>query len=234
MADGKDAKTAIVDAMMTLAATRRFEDIAIRDIAAAAGVSLADYRDAFPSKGAVLAAFSRRIDRAVLSTPLGDLATSPARDRLFDVLMRRLDAMAPYRLALREISGWLRRDPAALVELNRLTVNSMRFMMEAAEIDSDGPTGALKLQGLSLAWARVFAVWIDDTPPDFSKTMAALDRELSRGERMVERVDSLDRLAQPFKALARAALETRRRAKESFRHKRRRRDGDEDAREHRL
>ena len=51
--------------------------------------------------------------------------------------------------------------------MNRLTVNSMRFMMEAAEIDSDGASGAFKLQGLALAWARVFAVWIDDTPPDF-------------------------------------------------------------------
>jgi AcrR family transcriptional regulator len=211
MADGKDSKAAIVDAMMTLAATRRFEDIAIRDIAAAAGVSLADYRDAFPSKGAVLAAFSRRIDRAVLSTPLGDLAASPARDRLFDVLMRRLDAMAPYRGALREISGWLRRDPAALVELNRLTVNSMRFMMEAAEIDSDGASGALKLQGLALAWARVFAVWIDDTPPDFSKTMAALDRELTRGERIVAGVDRLERFAAPLRSLAEAGLRRRER-----------------------
>jgi AcrR family transcriptional regulator len=212
MADGKDAKSAIVDAMMGLAATRRFEDIAIRDIAAAAGVSLADFRDAFPSKGAVLAAFSRRIDRAVLSVPLGDLASSPARDRLFDVLMRRLDAMAPYRAALREISGWIRRDPSALMELNRLTVNSMRFMMEAAEIDSDGPSGALKLQGLALAWARVFAVWLEDAPPDFSKTMAALDRELTRGERIVAGVDRLERIAAPLRSLAEAGLRRRREA----------------------
>ena len=87
----------------------------------------------------MLAAFSRKIDRAVLGAPLGELADSSARDRLFDVLMRRLDAMAPYRDALRGISAWLRRDPASLLEINRLTVNSLRFMLEAAEIDSDGP-----------------------------------------------------------------------------------------------
>jgi AcrR family transcriptional regulator len=210
MAEGKDAKTAIVDAMLALAATRRFEDIAIRDIAAAAGVSLADFRDAFPSKGAVLAAFSRRIDRAVLNVPLGDLAASPAHDRLFDVLMRRFDAMAPYRVALREIYGWIRRDPAALVELNRLTVNSMRFMMEAAEIDADGPAGALKLQGLALSWARVFSVWLEDAPPDFSKTMAALDRELTRGERVIAGVDRLERATAPLRSLGEAVLRRRR------------------------
>jgi AcrR family transcriptional regulator len=204
MAEGKDSKTAIVEAMMKLAGERRFEDISIRDIAAEAGVSLADFRDAFPSKGAALAGFSRKIDRAVLSTPLGELSASSARDRLFDVLMRRLDAMAPYRDALREIYAWLRRDPAALIEMNRLTVNSMRFMLEAAEIDSDGPAGAVKLQGLALAWARVFAIWVDDSPPDFSKTMAALDRELTRGERMVAGLDRVDRLAAPLRALTRA------------------------------
>ncbi len=221
MADGKDAKTAIVDAMMGLAETRRFEDIAIRDIAAAAGVSLADFRDAFPSKGAVLASYSRRIDRTVLSVPLGELAASPARDRLFDVLMRRFDAMAPYRTALREISGWIRRDPAALIELNRLTVNSMRFMMEAAEIDTDGPSGALKLQGLALAWARVFAIWLDDTPPDFARTMAALDRELTRGERMVSGVDRLGQFVAPLRSFGEAVMRRRRGSRRDARVERR-------------
>ena len=70
-------------------------------------VSLADFRDAFPSKGAVLAGFVRRIDRAVLSKPDDELAREAPRERLFDMLMRRLDAMAPYREALREIGGWL-------------------------------------------------------------------------------------------------------------------------------
>jgi AcrR family transcriptional regulator len=194
-----DARSAIVEAMMKLAADRRFEEISIRDIAAEAGVSLADFRDAFPSKGAVLAGFSRKIDRVVLATPLGELSSSSARDRLFDVLMRRIDAMAPYREALRGVSAWLRRDPPALIEMNRLVVNSMRFMLEAAEIDSDGPAGALKLQGLALAWSRVFQVWLDDAPPDFAKTMATLDRELSRGERIV---GGLNRLASPLQALA--------------------------------
>jgi hypothetical protein len=123
--------------------------------------------------------------------------------------MRRLDALAPYRDGLRGIFAWLRRDPSALFEMNRLTVNSMRFMLEAAEIDSDGPTGAVKLQGLALAWGRVFQIWLDDSPPDFAKTMAALDRELSRGERIV---GGLDRLASPMQALAR--LGARRRTRE--------------------
>ena len=152
---------------MRLAAERRFEDIAIRDICAAANVTLADFRDAFPSKGAVLSGFSKRIDRAVLSHGVGELAAEAPRERLFDVLMRRLDAMAPYRGGLREIAAWLRRDPAAAIAINRVSVNSMRFMLEAAGIDSDGAAGALKLQGLAFAWARIVAVWLEIRSRDF-------------------------------------------------------------------
>jgi AcrR family transcriptional regulator len=209
MAEGKDTRAAIVDATMALAARRRFEDVTIRDIATEAGVTLADFRDAFPSKGAVLGGLNRRIDREVLKTPLGELSSSSPRDRLFDVLMRRLDAMAPYREGLREIAAWLRRDPTALVAMNQLTVNSMRFMLEAAEIDADGPAAAVKLQGLALAWSRVVATWFDDVGPDYSKTMAALDRELSRGERLVGGLDRLDGMLGPLRNVARAVARRR-------------------------
>ena len=66
-AKSADPRTRIVDALLTLAGERTFEDITIRDVCAAANVSLADFRDAFPSKGAVLGAFSKRIDREVLA-----------------------------------------------------------------------------------------------------------------------------------------------------------------------
>jgi AcrR family transcriptional regulator len=209
MSEGQDIRGRIVDATMALAGRRRFEDVTIRDIAAEAGVSLADFRDAFPSKGAVLAGLNKRIDREVLKAPLGELAASSARDRLFDVLMRRLDAMAPYREGLREIDGWLRRDPAALMAMNQLTVNSMRFMLEAAEIDADGPAAAVKLQGLALAWSRVVKTWFDDAPPDYARTMAALDRELSRGERLVGGLERFERMTEPLRNMARAVARKR-------------------------
>jgi AcrR family transcriptional regulator len=228
-----DPRSHIVDALMALAAEQRFEEITISAIAARAGVSLADFRDAFPSKGAILAGFTKRIDRIVLEGQSDDLATEEPKERLFDVLMRRLDAMKPYRDGLREIAQWLRRDPLAALAVNQVVVNSMRFMLEAAGIENEGASGAVVLQGLAMAWARILGVWLEDDEPELSKTMAALDRELSRGERLVARVESLDRLATPLKALARAAFETRRHASEAFRNRPRRRDR-ESEREHRL
>ena len=229
-----DPRSRIIDALLALAAEERFEEITISAICVKAGVSLADFRDAFPSKGAVLGGFSKRIDRIVLEAQTEEMATEEPKERLFDVLMRRLDAMGPYREGLREVTQWLRREPLAALAVNQVVINSMRFMLEAAGIESEGGAGALKLQGLALAWSRVIEVWLDDEEPELSKTMAALDRELTRGERIVARVDSLERFAGPLKALTRAAFDTRRRAAESFRHRTRRRDPEPDRREHRL
>ena len=204
----KDPRSAIIDALMELAGERGWEDITISDVAARANVSLAAFRDFYPSKGAVLAGFSRRIDHIVLEAAGGgDLAGEPPKERLFDVLMRRLDALAPYKLGLEGIFTWARRDPLAASALNRVVVNSMRFMLEAAGIESEGPVGAFKLQGLALAWARILRVFVHDDDPGLASTMAALDRELTRGSGFVARAEDLNRLVSPLFTLARSLVE---------------------------
>jgi AcrR family transcriptional regulator len=217
-APSKDPKAAIIAALLELAGERSWEDITISDVATRANVSLATFRDFFPSKGAVLASFTRNIDKIVLDGTTEDLLGEPAKDRLFDVLMRRLDALAPYKLGIEGIWDWTRRDPLAATAINTLVVNSMRFMLEAAGIESEGPVGVLKLQGLALAWGRVLDTWLRDDDPGHAETMAALDRELSRGEQFVARAEDLNRLASPLVSLARALFTRRRSASTRSRH----------------
>jgi AcrR family transcriptional regulator len=206
----RDQKTAILEALLELAGERSWEDISISDIAQRANLSLSAFRDHFPSKGAVLAAFARKIDKEVLDGTKEDLIGEPAKERLFDVLMRRLDALAPYKLGLEGIVEWARRDPMAAAALDRLEINSMRFMLEAAGIESEGAVGALKLQGLVFAWLRVLRVWFRDEDPSLASTMAELDRALTRGGRFVARAEDLNRLTAPLFSIARALFERRR------------------------
>ena len=53
----------------------------------------------------------KEIDRTVLAGGDADMAEEPARERLFDVLMRRLEALAPYKDAVRSIMCSARRNP---------------------------------------------------------------------------------------------------------------------------
>jgi AcrR family transcriptional regulator len=192
-------RTRVIDATLRLAARREFSDVTLTDIAHEAGLSLADLRDLFPSKGAIVGAFSRRIDREVLEDWADKSTAEPARERLYAVLRRRLEALEPYRDALASIARWSAKDPLTATALNRETLNSMRFMLEAADIDCDGPVGSLKLQGLSFAWGRVLEDWFGG---DFSAALATLDRELAKGERYVDHAEDFARLTRPFQDIA--------------------------------
>jgi AcrR family transcriptional regulator len=205
-----DKRKAIIDALMGLAATRPWNEIEINDIAQAAGVSLAQFRDLFPSKGAVLGGLSRQIDRKVLEETTDDLSGEPARERIFDVIMRRFDALEPYKEALRRISRDIQYDPVSLAALHQVAVNSMRFMLAAAGIRTEGSLGTLKLQGAVLVYSNTMRTWLDDDDPALARTMARLDRELRRGERVLEGAADLRRLTAPLRAVGRALREGRR------------------------
>jgi AcrR family transcriptional regulator len=203
------ARERVVEALMRLAADRPWNDIEITDIAEEAGVTLSEFRDLFPSKGAVLGAFSRMIDKKVLESRADDLAGEPARERVFDVMMRRLDAMAPYKRALRRIAFAMRGDLLSLAALNQVALNSQRFMLAAAGISTEGPLGLLKLQGAAIVWGNTLETWFRDDDPVLAKTMARLDRELRRGERVLERAEDFRRLTAPLRALGQALFDGR-------------------------
>jgi hypothetical protein len=200
---------------MRLAALRDWDTIEIVDVAREAGVTLSEFRDAFPSKGAVLAGFSRMIDTKVLAGTTDDLAGEAARERVFDVHMRRFDALTPYKPALRRIAKAFRRDPAGLAALNRVAVNSQRFMLAAAGVSTEGPLGNLKVQGSVLVFTKALDTWLSDDDPSTARTMAVLDRELKRGERVLQTADDCRRLTAPFRAFGRALFEGRNRTKPS-------------------
>jgi len=195
---GHSTRDRIVDALMELAAERDWDRIEISDVAERSGVTLLEFREAFPSKGAVLGSFNRRIDQLVLGDDDKSLADESTRDRIFDVLMRRFDALSPYKHALKRMAPSLARDPLTLAALNQAALNSMRFMLAAAGVETEGPMGAIKLQGAVLAYAKVMDVWFRDEDAGLSRTMAALDEELKRGGMVINRLEDLERMTQPL------------------------------------
>jgi AcrR family transcriptional regulator len=181
----------IVAAFMALIAERPIEAISFSDVAARAGVSLAALRGEFGSKLAILAAFLKEIDRQVLAGGDPELAEEPPRERLFDVLMRRIEALTPHRDAVASLVRSARRRPGFALVLNRLAVNSQQWMLAAANIPGAGPRGRLRAQGLALLYARVLRTFLEDDDPGLARTMAALDRALARGQRLAGLLDEV-------------------------------------------
>ena len=90
MARKIDLPTRVIQAAMDRAAQQGWRQLTMAEIASAARVPLAEMYGRFPSKGAILAEIMHRADAAVLAAGAAP-AVEPVRDRLFDVIMRRLD-----------------------------------------------------------------------------------------------------------------------------------------------
>ncbi len=202
----------IIEAFMALLADGPIEQIELTEVASRAGVSLSDLRGEFGSTLAILAAHIKDIDRAVLAGGDADMADETPRERLFDVLMRRLELLAPHKEAARSLMRSARRNPGLALALNGLTVRSQQWMLTAAGIGASGPRGMVRAQGLALMFANVLRIWVDDDE-DQAKTLAALDRELARGQRLVGLIDDLCAIPARVCEFARRAREPRRRGR---------------------
>ena len=189
--DGGSDRDRIVEAFMALLDEQSMEQIGFGEIAARAGVSLAELRNIFGSKLAILAAYLKEIDRQVLGDIDTEMAEEPPRERLFDVLMRRIDALTPHKAAVRSLIHSAARNPGLGFALNGLAVRSQQWMLTAAEINASGPRGMIRAQGLALLFGSVLRTWVRDDDPGLARTMAALDRALARGQRFSGFLDDL-------------------------------------------
>ena len=159
--------------------------------------SLAALREAYGGKLGILAGFARRIDLAVLADGPADPESEP-RDRLFEIMMRRFDALALYKPAVDRMAHSARCDPGLAAVLHRLAVRSQKWTLVAAGIRLGGLRGRVAVEGAVLAYAEAMRAWLDDDDPDLARTMAALDRALRRGERGMQMLSDLCSLVPRF------------------------------------
>ena len=176
-----DQRAEFFTAVMGLAATAGWRRLSLAEIAEATGLSLAALQADHGGKARILGAFASFIDEQVLQEVAED--GSP-RDRLFDVLMRRFDALGPYKeglaVIMREGGGG---GVCAAICAGRRLLRSMAWSLEAAGIGSAGLVGVMRTKGLALVYAGAFLTWLRDDTEDNSRTMAALDRNLAQAER---------------------------------------------------
>jgi AcrR family transcriptional regulator len=177
-----DSIDPIILAALRLADTVGWGNVALRDIADEAGVPFSQLYRRYPSKQAILDGFSRAVDAALLAASEAEPPEGEARDRLFDLVMRRLDLLLPHREALRAILRAGRRDPLVVACGLRSLARSMAVLLEAAGISTEGVGGLVRVKGLGAVYVATLRRWLNDESEDKAATMATLDRMLRRGE----------------------------------------------------
>lgn len=193
-------RSKIIKTFIGLLSDEKWEDVSLVKVAEKAEVSLSDLRGAFDGKIAIIAAFCAKIDQEVLKSIDEDIEDELPRERLMDVLLSRFDALAPHKNAVRAIEKAARADLSVAAQLNRISLISMTWMLNAARIDTSRMDGAVRVQGAALVFGKVLRVWLDDDA-SMAKTMSALDKELRRGERTMRRLDRLGSVLSPLMRL---------------------------------
>jgi AcrR family transcriptional regulator len=180
-----DPRAALRAALLRMVAAGGWRDLSYADIAKDAGLSLAAAYQAYPSKAAILTGIGRDIDARLFASLEEDPLDGSAKDRLFDLLMRRFDALNEHRAAYAALAWELPRTPleagCLLFQLRRSLAN----MLEAAGLSASGLRGAFRIEGLGALYAAALRVWLKDESADLSKTMAELDKRLGQVERCI-------------------------------------------------
>jgi AcrR family transcriptional regulator len=179
---GGTPRDRILDAALAVAEREGWRKASLGAVAQNAGVPLHELYGEFRSRAAILRGLIARTDAAVLAeTPAPDPDES-SRDRLFEVLMRRFDALKPHRAALKVIARELGSDPPAALCGAPAFLRSMGWMLEAAGISTAGLRGRFRVRALALLYLCVLREFLRDESEDLAKTMAALDRRLRQAE----------------------------------------------------
>jgi hypothetical protein len=180
-----DVRRDLARAALTLAASTPWREVTVARLAQAGGRSLADLYPAtlWEAVDCVEEAF----DRAIADGAEKLTSDQTVRDRLFDLIMRRFEAMEPHRTAVIAMEQGLDRDPTLMAFAHQRHVRCARWVLALAGLEADGMTGQARAQGLAVIIGQARAAWRGDDAGDFAKTMASLDKNLRRAEEMFGR-----------------------------------------------
>jgi AcrR family transcriptional regulator len=175
-------------ALRELIAERGWSGFGMAELAERAGTGLASLYEASGGRVRALIAALGRIDNQVLAAGAADASETP-RDRLFEIMMRRYDALLPWRAALKRLARELPFDPPAMLALTLASERAMGRMLEAARLPAVGLAGQIRLRGLLAVHLAVLRHFVDDDSPDLAATMKALDSRLKGIERWAEMLE---------------------------------------------
>ena len=176
----------LIEAALGLAAETGWQRLSIAAAAERAGVSLVAAYEAFPDKRALLESIIGRVDRAVLNDGPASAQDSP-RDRLFEILMRRFDALQADRAGMVAILRGLPLDPPAAIAAVPALARSMAWVLEAARLSAQGVVGLVRIKAIAVVYLSALRVWLNDDSPDMARTMSMVDRGLREAEGLARR-----------------------------------------------
>ncbi len=176
----------IIRVALELAAQYKWRDITLSQISNIVGISLSQLISFFPSKNALVVRIMEDTTRAVVNNTDQDNIYESPRDRLFDILLRRIEVLSPNKIAIKSIIQEISSSPVDALCLAPELFKQFRNTLEVVGFDSTGLSGQLRVHGVAAIYVAALFVWFRDDSSDMGKTTAFLDRRLKQFKHLFE------------------------------------------------
>ena len=183
---------AIVDAAINLASQDRWSRVRMMHLAAHFGVPLVQIHAHFRDMDAIADAWFMPASAALTAPSKRDFARKPAKDRLFEVVIRWLNALAVehqvsadmirQKLYPRHPHHWM----PMVFNLSRL----VHLILDAAMIDSLNRQRQADELGVTMLVLATLWVWVSDDKPGQERSHTFLVRRLEQGDYLMARMFS--------------------------------------------
>ncbi len=190
---GKARKTPeerLIAAALATAVDGRWRRATLGSIARRARVKLDTAKTEFRNSEDVLDVFSTRIDEAAMTAVEPDeLAAVPAKERLLELFLCRLDELTPHKVAMHNLAKVAKESPVASYRALCRVEQSMGTILDHAKLSGSSRVWReVRMRVLAVIWLRAFQRWLDaDGSGNEDSVLADLDRDLRRLDEFVSR-----------------------------------------------
>ena len=187
-AESPHRKTILIDTTLSLAGELGWPSVTLLLIGKTANVPLSEVSAIFPSKWDILEAFRGRTDLFITTRKNPNLSGQSAKDRLFDILMARIEIIEPWKAGIGSIARHAVAQPITGIRLFTSLNKSMECMIEHVNAKIQGPGKLIQSRGLTLIYLLVLRRWIRDHSSDLGPTMAELNERLISADQLISRI----------------------------------------------
>ncbi|MEQ8664991.1 MAG: TetR/AcrR family transcriptional regulator [Rhodospirillales bacterium] len=188
-AGGQTDAARLLDIALAQAETDGWENLRLRKVADAAGITLAELCRHYRDTDALADAWFRRARDAMLAPMPDDFLAQPAAERLGMLMMRWFDALAPHRRVTAEMIGaklWPfhpHHYVPAVFHLSR----HIQCWRDAARLDAGGRRRQIEEIALTALFLGTLRTWCRDDGDGQADTRAYLTRQLERADALAAR-----------------------------------------------
>jgi len=180
----------VVDTALEEAERVGWSEVQLSNVGARLGISLAEIEHHFRDKDAVANVLFDRAWQAMLQPVPDDFADWRAQDRLYFLLMRWFDALAPHRTVVAEMlqDKLYPSHPHHWVPMIFNLSRTVHWLRDAALLDAGGRRRQVEEIGLSGLFLATLWVWVRDDSDGQARTREYLERRLARADRLMARL----------------------------------------------